>query len=218
MYSGESKGEKYPPMNPHLSPVSWNCEDVPGPNDSFADEGPWVIPGYCARVEFIYPEYLTDATILMCPSDMDWGLLEQEPGEDGWQRLLDDHSYFYLGYAVMSDAEMEAFAAAYGARVAAGLRFDEDLEVDAGTGTAGGGVLYRLREGIARVAASDPQSLLDAAVAKSQIPVLIERTDNHLPPGGNVLFMDGHVEFSRYPGKWPMTEETVEILEALDAL
>jgi len=39
-----------------------------------------------------------------------------------------------------------------------------------------------------------------------------------VPAGGNVLFMDGHVEFMRYPGKWPMTEETVEILESLDAL
>lgn len=199
MFANESRGELYPELSPEPGRLMFA-------NESSGGEHP------------VYPEYLTDATILMCPSDMDWGLLEQEPGEDGWQRLLDDHSYFYLGYAVMSDAEMAAFAEAYGARVAAGLRFDEDLEVDAGTGTAGGGVLYRLREGIARVAASDPQSLLDAAVAKSQIPVLIERTDNHLPPGGNVLFMDGHVEFIRYPGKWPMTEETVEILEALDAL
>ncbi|MCX5758075.1 MAG: hypothetical protein NTU83_06145 [Candidatus Hydrogenedentes bacterium] len=28
---------------------------------------------------------------------------------------------------------------------------------------------------------------------------------NHVPSGGNVLFMDGHVEFVRYPGKAPVS-------------
>ena len=199
MFSNESRGELYPELSPEAGRLM------------FANES-----GGGERA--VYPEYLTDATILMCPSDLDSGLLEQELGEDGWQQLLDDHSYFYLGYAVTSDTEMAAFGEAYRSRVAAGLRFDEDLEVGAGTGTAGGDVLYRLREGIGRVVASDPQSPADVAVAESGIPVLIERTDNHVPAGGNVLFMDGHVEFMRYPGKWPMTEETVEIFEALDAL
>lgn len=30
--------------------------------------------------------------------------------------------------------------------------------------------------------------------------------------GGNVLFMDGHVEFMAYPGTFPMTEEAMAIL------
>ena len=199
MFSNESRGELYPELSPEAGRLMFA-------NDSGGAE------------PLVYGEYLTDATILMCPSDVDSGLLEQELDEEGRQRLLDDHSYFYLGYAVTSDAEMAAFAEAYRARVAAGLRFDEDLDVDAGTGTAGGDVLYRLREGIGRVVASDPQSPGAVAVAESGIPVLIERIDNHVPAGGNVLFVDGHVEFIRYPGKWPMTRETVEILEALDAL
>ena len=28
---------------------------------------------------------------------------------------------------------------------------------------------------------------------------------NHIPGGANVLYMDGHVEFQRYPGRWPAT-------------
>jgi prepilin-type processing-associated H-X9-DG protein len=26
---------------------------------------------------------------------------------------------------------------------------------------------------------------------------------NHIPGGGNVLYMDGHVEFIRFPGEFP---------------
>jgi len=29
---------------------------------------------------------------------------------------------------------------------------------------------------------------------------------NHIPGGCNVLFMDGHVEFIRYPGEPPVNE------------
>ncbi|NLT60718.1 MAG: hypothetical protein GXX88_08745, partial [Candidatus Hydrogenedentes bacterium] len=29
---------------------------------------------------------------------------------------------------------------------------------------------------------------------------------NHVPGGANVLFMDGHVEFIRYPGEPPVNE------------
>jgi len=28
---------------------------------------------------------------------------------------------------------------------------------------------------------------------------------NHVPGGGNVLYMDGHVEFIRYPGETPVS-------------
>ena len=55
-------------------------------------------------------------------------------------------------------------------------------------------------------------------MAQSEIPVLIERPWNHKPAGGNVLFMDGHVAFIRYPGAWPMTEATIGTLEALDQM
>ena len=33
----------------------------------------------------------------------------------------------------------------------------------------------------------------------------VVRDFNHVPGGGNVLYMDGHVEFIKYPGKFPMT-------------
>ena len=28
---------------------------------------------------------------------------------------------------------------------------------------------------------------------------------NHVPGGSNVLYLDGHVEFQKYPGEYPVT-------------
>jgi len=38
-------------------------------------------------------------------------------------------------------------------------------------------------------------------------PALFKRMRfNHIPGGANVLYMDGHVEFIKYPGKFPLTQ------------
>ena len=197
MFANESLGKVYPQLSPEAGRLMFA-------NESGDSNHP------------IAPEYLTEPSILVCPSDTDMALVQAGPNEEASEQLLDDHSYFYLGYVVMSDAEMSAFADAYRERVAAGLRFDDDLDVAEGTGTGGGNTLYRLREGIGRVIASDAQNPAAVAVAESEIPVLIERIDNHVPGGGNVLYLDGHVEFLRYPSRWPMTRETVDLLESLD--
>ncbi|NLT60446.1 MAG: hypothetical protein GXX88_07375, partial [Candidatus Hydrogenedentes bacterium] len=39
---------------------------------------------------------------------------------------------------------------------------------------------------------------------------------NHVPGGCNVLYMDGHVEFIKYPGKFPVTPQILEALGGLD--
>jgi prepilin-type processing-associated H-X9-DG protein len=60
--------------------------------------------------------------------------------------------------------------------------------------------------------------------AESEIPVLFDRffVDPHAPlhrkPGGNVLFMDGHVEFKEFPGKFPVTDEFARILRVIEEL
>jgi prepilin-type processing-associated H-X9-DG protein len=82
--------------------------------------------------------------------------------------------------------------------------------------------LYRLIEGVENrvldrleINGTEPGGL---ARAHPRIPVLIERVGNHKPKGGNVAYLDGHVEFIPYPGKWTMTETTVRILNELDSL
>ena len=37
-------------------------------------------------------------------------------------------------------------------------------------------------------------------------PALHQARFNHAPGGSNVLFMDGHVEFKRYPSEWPVNQ------------
>jgi prepilin-type processing-associated H-X9-DG protein len=51
----------------------------------------------------------------------------------------------------------------------------------------------------------------------SEVPVLWEAPSPHPegPIGGFVLFQDGHVEWLRYPSKFPMTEAFMTRLEAL---
>ncbi len=79
-----------------------------------------------------------------------------------------------------------------------------DNDVSEGTATA-----YRMREGIERFFISDINN--PAASAKGQSEVYAAFDDigtvvnnfNHVPGGSNVMFMDGHVEFIRYPGESP---------------
>lgn len=165
----------------------------------------------------VWPEYMTDASLLLCPEDTDYQRLRPKIHSDH-QSTIDDHSYYYLGYAVSNEAEIAAFADAYRQRVSEGLRFDEDLPVSLGTGTGGQDKILRLEEGVERYIITDPYWTAPTAVWQADIPVLIERPENHVPMGGNVLYMDGHVEFIEYPGKWPMTEATIGTLESIDAL
>ena len=167
----------------------------------------------------VYPEYITDLRIMLCPADPDSPPLPDDPGELTDPGLvLDDHSYFYLGYALSSDADMQTFADAYRRRIAQGLPFDEDLEVEPGAGAGGGNKLYRLREGVERWFMSDTNDPMASSDAQSEIPVVIERLENHDGTGGSVLYLDGHVTWLPYPGKWPMTETTIGLLHELDAL
>jgi prepilin-type N-terminal cleavage/methylation domain-containing protein/prepilin-type processing-associated H-X9-DG protein len=80
-------------------------------------------------------------------------------------------------------------------------------------GTGGSETLYRLREGIERFLITDINNPAASARAQSEIFVMFDLVSadvtkyNHIPGGGNVLFMDGHVEFIRYPSvKAPVTQ------------
>ncbi len=125
-----------------------------------------------------------------------------------------DQDYVYLGYLVKGDQSVRAFANAYRERVRLGGEnlFEADLNF-------GDAPVYRLREGIERVFIPNGSNTESDAWTQAKLPVLIEWPDRHETSsdrqGGNVLFMDGHVEFMVYPGKWPMTEETIGILAEL---
>jgi prepilin-type processing-associated H-X9-DG protein len=89
-------------------------------------------------------------------------------------------------------------------------RIDSDLSVDVpGIGTVR---ILRLKDGIERFFITDINNPAGSAKAQSTLYVMADWVSadlgqefNHQPGGSNVLFMDGHVEFIKYPTKWPVS-------------
>ena len=71
--------------------------------------------------------------------------------------------------------------------------------------------IFRLREGIERFFITDINNPGASAKAQSSISVISDFIStnssdfNHVPGGSNVLYMDGHVKFEKYPGSFPVT-------------
>ncbi|HOV32101.1 MAG TPA: DUF1559 domain-containing protein [Candidatus Hydrogenedens sp.] len=104
MYSGESKGEKYPPV-----PMEY-IEAVDCEQSNFPSVGMKSIVVAGPNPEMIYPEYMTDVNILICPSDSKYTtdslinpITEQtditmpcaKKGRGVWNMQA---SYYYLGW------------------------------------------------------------------------------------------------------------------------
>ncbi len=225
MYANESKGGKFPP-NKYASGDA--CDD----------------PGFdfYYQPHLVYPEYLTDVNVCMCPSDAN---LASDIAEGKWHCNGDptgpvcpcrwnSRSYIYVSWAtsneliiapgkdpndpnpdmstidpaflmVFSDFDNEeSTVPAQSAKVDRDIHYDSFVPGDPR-------VLYRLREGIERFFITDINNPAASSKAQSDICIIFDElsTDihefNHIPGGANVLFMDGHVEFIRYPGDWPVT-------------
>lgn len=108
---------------------------------------------------------------------------------------------------------------------------DEDIAVPGpmvgqGFGNGGGDTVYRLRQGIERFLITDINNPAASAVAQSEIPAMwdIVSADpsgraefNHVPGGASVLYLDGHVVFERYPGKFPASRKASAIIPLMYA-
>ena len=103
-----------------------------------------------------------------------------------------------------------------------GAASDRDFTVPAayaGTQAGGGNVLRRLQQGIERFLITDINNPAAGALAASQIPLMWDHVStnlidfSHVPGGGNVLYLDGHVEFLKYPAtRFPMTPDSSRTL------
>ncbi|MBX7256705.1 MAG: DUF1559 domain-containing protein [Candidatus Hydrogenedentes bacterium] len=99
--------------------------------------------------------------------------------------------------------------------------FDEDFDV-------GGRPLYRLREGIERFFVSDINNAAASSKAQSDLPIMHDDINanvqlnggsfNHIPGGANVLYLDGHVSFLKYPSDWPVASSWAMMMRAIDTL
>jgi prepilin-type processing-associated H-X9-DG protein len=101
---------------------------------------------------------------------------------------------------------------------------EEDTGGMAGNGSGGTDTVYRLREGIERFLITDINNPAASAKAQSELFVMWDSTStdvknyNHVPGGANVLYMDGHVQFLRYPGQQaPITTSFAIAAGALSA-
>ena len=99
---------------------------------------------------------------------------------------------------------------------------DSDRNVDAPAGNGGGETVYRLRDGIERFLLTDINHAAASNAAQSTVFVMWDNvaTDtamfNHVPGGSNVLYMDGHVDYVRYPTGPPVTKAVAQIMHLFD--
>ncbi|MCP4641316.1 MAG: DUF1559 domain-containing protein [bacterium] len=212
MYANEAKGEKFPP-------AKYADGDL---CDSYTLD-------FFFQGDTVYPEYLTDINVLLCPSDADgadydgWNI-----GNDGSAGIapceIDVRSYVYTAWALSLDdytvgdpnaapdgnVDMTDFALG----VLGGLLSDIEAQSNKGDAAKAAdkdldhprtGTIYRLREGIERFFISDINNAAATATAQSEIAVMWDQPStqvdefNHVPGGCNVLYMDGHVSFVRFP-------------------
>lgn len=122
--------------------------------------------------------------------------------------------YVYLPYAVATEENMLFLMDELNRRMANGdvdfMR--EDFELPGGHGTAGTDAFLRLTVGVNRRFVADINNPEETAIADTEIPVLFDAMSNdgrflpnHIAPkGGNVLYLDGHVEWV------PLKEESIK--------
>jgi prepilin-type processing-associated H-X9-DG protein len=123
-----------------------------------------------------------------------------------------DTGYFYFNWAMTSDDMAKTVFELY--ENMAAPAYEADIRVPSGKGLGKTGIIPRLRLGFADLLGDNVSWPRD-----SRIPVLMDviSTDtskhNHRPPGANVVFLDGHVEFIRYPGKFPVTPTVAKLMD-----
>ncbi|MFO7975020.1 MAG: DUF1559 domain-containing protein [Candidatus Hydrogenedentota bacterium] len=253
MYANESKGEKWPHLTIHM----FDGGNTAPPDDLRDCAYKHNVHGsnFFWDGVSVYPEYLSDVNVIICPSDATptyrgagegsyyyYGDLDQGPNPCRFR----DGSYMYFGYALSDsmmytdqslkndpdpatalsslDADlMGAFVGMAGVIAADEIAAGDPLTVDNDL-PAGSKTLYRLREGIERFFITDINNPASGAAAQSDIFVYMDKISknadeyNHVPGGSNVLFMDGHVEFLRYPSEGPCTRAFAEATGMFEAM
>jgi len=131
-----------------------------------------------------------------------------------------DYPYTYSGFAITASMVDTAEGAdalnenifnepdGFGPRIAADpsvVHEDWPVVVE-GSGTGGSDAILRLRDGVERFFITNINDPAASTVGQSQVPVMWDvicdeaSHYNHVPGGANVLYMDGHVDFVRWPG------------------
>ncbi len=260
MYGNEAKGERFPSMAYRISYQIAN---------SVVDKATYLKCGYAnpnvappgGDAEFVfdgsavYPEYLSDINVLVCPSDSS-GKAVVNAADGIWYDQVElaagrqsvdpcaftAESYMYVAWALQgtpgedylvpgADPNLQTLTNANlldGSALCLSfiLKIQEILSNQASTGplenvmdedvgftncSGQDKTLYRMREGIERFLITDINNPAASARAQSTMPLMWDlnstRTEeyNHIPGGSNVLYLDGHVGFTKFPSDFPIT-------------
>ncbi len=233
MYANESKGEVYPSMKKYHGDTCTHSDGL----DAFFDGTE------------VYPEYLTDVNVIVCPSDSDADYADAHLGNDESAPIqpcrIRDQSYQYYGWifsadtvftdpasandinADLGDVNGDFIAAMTGLITNIATLWDGETD-DLNKGiyfqdySSGSVTVRRIREGIERFFISDINNPAASNKAQSEVYVMADdfrggadtiTWSNHIPGGSNVLYMDGHVEFIKYPGEFPIAPGWLVVIE-----
>jgi hypothetical protein len=156
--------------------------------------------------------------------DLDPSMSEEEFRRAA-RELLNDQSYYYLGYFVTNEIEGRAFIEAYKQVIARGGSFEDDLPVPQGQGNFGSDRLYRLRNEEAlirdiKLTQDEARKFRDSAILLLQNPH--KRAKAFFPPPWRdraAIYFAGYFgDTCRIPGPFPCTEEFLSALEELDRM
>ena len=239
MYASEVAGGMFPPFKKYRT-VSAPCDTFNG----------GVHADFFPDMQCMYPEYLSDLNVLVCPSDVDAGILKtgvwnvnHDPGAAYDLCAVGPVSYHYVSWTFRGARDLilsghdenenpsglginvsTNFVMALGAKILAAGQgdlgvLDQDIQYD--HESYGPTTLYRLREGVERFLITDVNNPAAGNYAQSQLAFYFDAVApdterfNHVPGGGNALYLDGHVEFQRYPAHGTYTRAWMSVVTTL---
>ena len=223
MYANESPGERYPrihgdqPYFNELDALATGCDGLP------AEDPPGSGPpaSFAPQTTSVYPEYLTDPNILICPSDPLEGdstnplnILSGSLCQFEGMIAGGDQSYNYLGFVFdrcddddpQTTVPFPGPSQLVGFAIQAGISlfngdptddgvFDDNIDISiygfAGNGNAGGDVLNRIREGIERFLITDINNPAATALGQSELPIMWDTISSQVA---------GSVSYNHVPG------------------
>ena len=193
---------------------------------------------YIFDLKGLFPDYLTDLGVLVCPSSLsgpgdrdrwfkdetfaedriDRALYEDPRNDRALARLMGLHPssdcvtsqmYVYLPYAVVTEEQGVFLWDELSRRM---YNKDKDFMKDDLVSARGGlhapggsDTFHRIQINVGRLFIRDINNPGADAEPDSAIPVLFDTavndglvTMNHLPLGGNILYLDGHAAFKKY--------------------
>ena len=244
MYANESKGGKYPPMLKKHAGTCLNANPIISQAHLFPDPVA-MYPEYWSDVnialcpsdpdEAQFDQYFRAEPLEPCRF---WDISYQYLG---W--AIQPKHYLAPGVAVdlypmtFGDLNQDLIIAVaiqfqLGAGNPPGSTWPQDdpgwatlHEDDLDLGNTGS--MFRLKEGIERFFITDINNPASSTKAQSELVIMWDisvwpsdplggtPSFNHIPGGGNVLYMDGHVQWIRYQDEWPVCSSWVFLMDQL---